>query len=117
MWSSLAIVRSISLLNKKPSVNRVGVGARGLPSPFGLRERPFRFIQKGLPCGCQLQWTSTTFDAPRTYVALQVLDLPCKRRLTGVQPLGGPRETAGLRNRHEISQMAKLHRSSAQVAR
>ncbi len=66
MWSSLAIVRSISLLNKKPSVNRVGVGARGLPSPFGLRERQSRFIQKGLPCGCQLQWTSTPFDEPRT---------------------------------------------------
>src|SRR3981189_1312351 len=98
-----------------------GVVARGLPRtfdrPFGLRERQFRFIQKGLPCGCQLQWASTTFDEPRTYVVLQVLDLPCKRRLNGVQPLGGSRETAGLRNRHEISQMAKLHRSSAQVAR
>src|SRR5258708_38494092 len=66
MWSSLAIVRSISLLNKKPGVNRVGVGARGLPSPFGLRERQSRLIQKGLPCGCQLQWTSTPFDEPRT---------------------------------------------------
>ncbi|MDT7813969.1 MAG: hypothetical protein QOJ42_3885, partial [Acidobacteriaceae bacterium] len=48
----------------------VGVGARGLPStfdrPFGLRERQSRFIQKGLPCGCQLQWTSTPFDEPRT---------------------------------------------------
>jgi hypothetical protein len=44
----------------------VGVGARGLPSTFGLRERQSRFIQKGLPCGCQLQWTSTPFDEPRT---------------------------------------------------
>jgi hypothetical protein len=44
----------------------IGVGARGLPSTFGLRERQSRFIQKGLPCGCQLQWTSTPFDEPRT---------------------------------------------------
>jgi hypothetical protein len=69
MTTSLT-ARLDALLGLGPVGRRTGVGARGLPStfdrPFGLRERQSRFIQKGLPCGCQLQWTSTPFDEPRT---------------------------------------------------
>ena len=67
-------------------------------------------IKKRTPGRRQRDAARATREERGADFQLEIAQLPAERRLRGVQPLlGGDGETAFLRDRDEISKVAKLH--------
>ena len=75
-----------------------------------LRQRQPGMVEKGLPCGGQLDAVNAAGQKLDADLVLQIADMPAERRLRRVQPeLGRERQAAFLDHGHEVTKVPQLH--------